>query len=64
MTLNTDCIYVCTDATNGSLHILTPRNLTLEVLDLRIDNPDHESTDAAEYKLLRQEMDEHDFDLP
>ena len=64
MILNTDCIYVCFDVYGGSLHVLTPRNLNLEVNELRIDDPDAESTDAAEFKLLSQEMAGHRFDLP
>ena len=56
-------IYVGTDATNGTVHILTPRHLTEEVVHLRLDDRDPESTDAAEFKLLEQEMTASRIDL-
>ena len=64
MTLNTECIYVCFDVSNAEVHLLTPRNLNLEVHELRIDDPNPESTDAAEFKLLIQEMDGLRFEFP
>lgn len=61
--LNTEGIYVCTDAQNAKVTLLLPKTLRVEVFELRLDNPDPESTDAAEYKLLREVMKEHAFDL-
>ena len=64
MTLDTEStIYVGTDATNGSVHVLMPRKSKLNLVHLRLDDPDPESTDAAEYKLLEQEMDESRIEL-
>ena len=64
MHLDTNRIYICTDVTNGAVHLLLPKTLNFEVVELRLDDPDPSRTDAAEFKLLREEMTEHDFDLP
>jgi len=64
MHLDTNRIYLCTDVTNGAVHLLLPKTLNFEVFELRLDDPDPSRTDAAEFKLLREEMNEHDFDLP
>ena len=64
MHLNTNQIYLCTDVTNGKVHLLLPKTLNFEVIELRLDDPDASRTDAAEFKLLREEMTEHGFDLP
>jgi hypothetical protein len=61
--LNTEGIYVCTDAQNGKVTLLLPKSLQAEIFELRLDDPDPESTDAAEFKLLREVMEEHGFDL-
>ena len=63
MNLNTNHIYLCTNVTNGTVHLLLPKTLNFEVFELRLDDPDSSRTDAAEFKLLREEMNEHDFDL-
>lgn len=57
-------VYVCIDSSNGSVKILTPRNLKLTVIELRVDDRDPESTDAAEAKLLETDMDTETIDLP
>ena len=64
MHLDTNRIYLCTDVTNGAVHLLLPKTLNFEVIELRLDDPDSQSTDAAEFKLLREEMNQHDCDLP
>lgn len=64
MHLDTNRIYLCTNVTNGTVHLLLPKTLNFEVVELRLDDPDPSRTDAAEFKLLREEMTEHDFDLP
>ncbi len=61
--LDTDGIYVCTDVQNATVTLLLPRSLRISLFELRLDNPDPSSTDAAEFKLLREEMEEHVFDL-
>ena len=61
--LNTEGIYVCTDAQNAKVTLLLPKSLQVEIFELRLDDRDHESTDAAEFKLLREVMEEHGFDL-
>lgn len=58
MTFDTETtIYVCIDRTNGDLKVLTPRGLKLSVVEMRVDDPDPENTDAAEAKLLETDMD-------
>ena len=64
MYLNTNRIYICTDVTNGAVHLLLPKTLNFEAFELRLDDPDPSRTDAAEFKLLREEMTEHSFELP
>ena len=51
----TKTIYVGTDATNGTVHVLIPAALaaTFDVAHLRLDDRDPSSTDAAEFKLLQ-----------
>jgi hypothetical protein len=61
--LNTEGIYVCTDAQNAKVTLLLPKSLQVEIFELRLDDPDPESTDAAEFKLLREVMEEHGFDV-
>ena len=64
MNLDTNRISLCTNTTNAVVHLLLPKTLNFEVIELRLDNPDPSSTDAAEFKLLREEMNKHGFDLP
>lgn len=47
MHLETNAIYVCVDGRNGEAHLLIPKDLKLPVFELRIDNMDPQSTDAA-----------------
>ncbi len=47
MHLDTNRIYLCTDATNAAVHLLLPKTLNFEVIELRLDNPDPSSTEAA-----------------
>ncbi len=61
--LNTDGIYLCIDARNAEGKLLIPKSLNLPVFEIRLDDPDPSSTDAAEYKLLREVMEEHEFGL-
>jgi hypothetical protein len=63
MHLETNAIYVCVDGRNGEAHLLIPKDLKLPVFELRIDNMDPQSTDAAEYRLLKDEMEEFAFEL-
>jgi hypothetical protein len=71
MKLNTDdLIYVCTDSSNADVKILFPKRLLewmtqngIDIATLDLSNPDPESTDAAEYKLLSGEMEEFRFDV-
>ena len=56
-------IYVGTDATNGTVHVLIPRKSNLTVVHLRLDDRDPDSTDAAEYQLFETEMNETRIDL-
>lgn len=54
-------IYLGLDGTNGEVRLLVPRDLEqrgLKIQELKLDDPDPASTDAAEYKLLETEMDE------
>ena len=66
LTDHTRCIG--TDATNGTVHFLIPRGSNLTVEHLRLDDHDRESIDAAESKLLEQEITvfliDPRFDLP
>ncbi len=61
--LDTACIYVGVDAANAEVKLLLPRDIGRNVIELRLDDRDPESTDAAEYRLLQAAMDEHVFDL-
>lgn len=63
MHLETNAIYVCVDGRHGEAHLLIPKDLKLPVFELRIDNMDPQSTDAAEYRLLKDEMEEFEFEL-
>jgi len=68
MTLDTSAIYICTDSTNGTVHVLSPRRLTsfTDIAHLKLDEPDPygpQGTDRAQYDLLRLEMEETTFDL-
>ncbi len=67
MTLDTkNTIYIGLDGTNAEVKILVPRNLPAtinDVVELRLDDRNPESTDAAEYKLAETEMTEHRFEL-
>jgi hypothetical protein len=57
MQLDTEnTLYVGTDVTNGQVHVLIPRQSKLKLVHLRLDDPDPESTDAAEYQLLEKDM--------
>jgi len=59
----TNTIYVATDVTNGTVHILMPRKSSIRLVELHLDDPDPENTDAAEFKLLETEMEETRIDL-
>lgn len=64
MTLDTEnTIYFCADRTNAEVKVLLPKSLKLEIIELRLDDPDPESTDDAEYKLLAEEMTELTFEV-
>jgi hypothetical protein len=66
MKLDTEStIYVCTDRNNAEVRLLIPTNLLkgIEVVELNLSDPDPDSTDAAEHKLLSQEMAEMRFDV-
>jgi len=64
MELDTDrTVYICTDGQNGQVHLLVPRQSGLWITHLQIDNPDPEWTDAAEFRLLRGEMNETTVDV-
>lgn len=67
MHLDTDnTIYICTDATNGDVTVLVPRRfkaLGIHVSELKLDDRDSESTDAAEFQLLSPEMDGTTVDI-
>ncbi len=63
MQLETNAVYVCVDGRNGEAHVLIPKNLKLPIFELRIDDKDPQSTDAAEYRLLKDEMEELTFEL-
>jgi hypothetical protein len=64
MHLDTNSIYLCTDVTQGAVHLLLPKTLNFEVVELRLDDPNPQSTDAAEFKLLREDMNEHSIEIP
>jgi hypothetical protein len=61
--LETNAVYICVDGRNGEAHLLIPKTLKLPVFELHIDNMDPQSTDAAEYRLLKDEMEELTFEL-
>ena len=66
MTLDTEStIYVCTDRNNAEVRLLIPTKLLkgIEVVELNLSNPDPDSTDAAEHKLLAEEMAEIRFEV-
>ena len=63
MQLETNAVYVCVDGRNGEARLLLPQTLKLPVFELRIDDMDPQSTDAAEYRLLKDEMEEFEFEL-
>jgi hypothetical protein len=63
MELRTDCIYLCSDNTNGVTYLLLPKDCQLDIVDLRLDDPDSRCTDRAEFTLLREEMQEHRYDI-
>ncbi|OHD23026.1 MAG: hypothetical protein A2Y38_23315 [Spirochaetes bacterium GWB1_59_5] len=71
MQLDTEnTIYVCTDRDNAEVKLLLPKRLTawmkenkMDLSELNLSDPSPESTDAAEYKLLAEEMEEHRFDV-
>jgi len=59
-------IYVCTDGENGEVKILLPRGCKMEVQELKLDERDPNSArgnDKHEYHLLKEEMDEHTFEI-
>ena len=56
-------IYVGTDTVNGTIQVLVPRNQNLHVAHLQIDDPSPDNTDAAEYRLLEQAMDNTRIDI-
>jgi len=51
-----------TDAVNGIIQVIVPRN-DLHIKHLRLDNPDADNLDAAEYRLLEQAMDNTRIDV-
>lgn len=64
MTLDTEkTIYVGIDRTNAYLKILLPKGCKLDLMELRLDDPHPESTDAAEFRLLVEEMEDFQFEL-
>jgi hypothetical protein len=62
-------LYICTDALNGEVHILTPKHKTFQSMEnLRLDDPDPygpNGTDPAIFKLLCEsnDMTQETFDL-
>lgn len=58
-------IYIGLDGANAEVKVLTPKlPATInEVVELKLDDRDPESTDAAEFKLLEAEMDQTTYDL-
>ena len=72
MQLDTEkTIYFCIDSSNAEVKLLLPRRMTewmrennMDIVELNLSDPDPESTDSAEYKLLAEEMDSYSFDLP
>ena len=64
MTLDTEnTIYICTDRDNEEVRVLYPRNCQIHVVELNLSDRNPESTDAAEYKLLAEEMESITFEL-
>ncbi len=66
MILDTSKIYICTDLTNGEVRVLIPKGCTIEIEELRLDEPDPSSpyaNDRHEYALLAEEMNQLTFTL-
>lgn len=68
MTLDTEkTIYICTDRTNAEVKLLLPRNFLkqhgVDVVELNLADPNPECTDAAEFRLLQEEMEEFNFEV-
>lgn len=67
MTLDTEStLYVCTDRNNAVVRMLIPYKLMtagIKIVELNLSDPDPESTDRAEHKLLTQIMDEYRFEV-
>lgn len=64
MTLDTqNTIYIGLDGTNAEVKVLVPKGCKIEIVELKLDDRDPESTDAAEFKLLEQEMDETTYEV-
>jgi hypothetical protein len=56
-------IYICLDGENGDVKVLTPKDCPLEIVELNLADRDPESTDSAEYQLLKTEMEETTYNL-
>ena len=71
MQLDTEnTVYICTDRDNAQVKLLLPKRLAawmkenkMDLQELKLSDPNPESTDSAEYKLISEEMDEHTFDV-
>lgn len=55
-------IYLAVDSQNGQVTLLTPKEFPFEIIELRVSDPNPDSTDAAEFKLLESEMIDYRFD--
>jgi len=50
-------IYIGLDGTNGEVKVLIPRKFKADIVELKLDDRNPESTDAAEFRMLESEMD-------
>ena len=59
-------IYLVTNAENGEVHILAPKGKKIEIVQLKLDDPDHNgahSKDKAVFELIKDEMEMDTFDI-
>lgn len=63
-------IYFCKDSDNAEVRLLLPPAISqlleekgIDFVELNLSDPDPESTDAAEYRLLAPNMREFQFDV-
>jgi hypothetical protein len=64
MTLDTKTtIYLGIDRQNDALHVLIPKDFKFDIIELYLSDPDPDCTDAAEFKLLAEEMNGFRFDI-